>query len=173
MRGGSKACGGGQAMEILTIGKVIERVAEVGGSLQLEGKHVALTLPRNCPPETESAIVETVRANREVVSAMLHDMGSKAPSLEEVKTSLPPGVKLVSYNPKQAPFAVAPVSVVKDAGKFYRAYLKDLGWRIEHPEARAAPPLSDILAKLAEAGLELTFQSTGAGSRRAEEDPPP
>jgi hypothetical protein len=160
-------------MEILTVGEVMDRVAEVGGSLQLEGKHVALTLPPNCPPETEIAIVETIRANRVAVSAILHDMGSEAPPLEEVKASLPPGVKLVSYHPKQAPFAVAPVSVVKNAGKFYRAYLKDLGWRIEHPEGRAAPPLSDIVAKLAEAGLELTFQAAGAGSRRAEEDPPP
>ena len=144
-------------MEILTVGEVIERVVEVGGSLQLEGKHVALTLPRNCPPETESAIVETVRANREVVSAMLHDIGSKAPSLEEVKASLPPGVKLVSYEPKQAPFAVAPISIVTDAGKFFRAYLKDLAWQLEHPDGYAAPPLVDILSKLGDAGLELAL----------------
>jgi hypothetical protein len=149
-------------MEILTVGEVIERVAEVGGSLQLEGKdgeHVALTLPRNCPPETESAIVETVRANREVVPAMLHDIGSKAPSVEKVRASLPPSVRLVSYHPKPAPFAVAPVSIVTDAGKFYRAYLKDLAWRIEHPQGHAAPLLADILSKLADAGLELTVDA--------------
>lgn len=60
-------------MEILTVGEVIDRVAEVGGSLQLKGEHVALTLPWNCPPDTEVAIVETVRANRNVVSAVLRD----------------------------------------------------------------------------------------------------
>lgn len=146
-------------MEILTVGEVIDRVAEVGGSLQLEGERVALTLPRNCPPDTEAAIVGTVRANRDAVSAMLRDMGSKAPSLEEVKASLPPGVKTVGYHPKQAPFAVAPVSVVTDAGKFFRACLKDLAWRLEHPDGYAAPPLADVLAKLAEAGLELSIDA--------------
>jgi hypothetical protein len=147
-------------MEILTIGQAIERVAEEGGTIQLEGKHVALTLPQNCPPDTEAAIVETVRANRDAVAALLSDMASKAPTVEEVRASLPPGVKLVSYQPKHAPFAVAPVSVVKNAGKFYRAYLKDLAWRFEHPAGHAAPPLSDILAKLAEAGLEVTYKSS-------------
>src|ERR1039458_2936646 len=99
-------------MEILSVGEVIDRVAEVGGSLRLEGKHVALTLPQNCPPDTEAAIVETVRANRDAVSAMLSGMGSKAPTLEEVRARLPPDIKLVSYDPKQAPFAVALVSLV-------------------------------------------------------------
>ena len=149
-------------MEILTVGDVIERVAEVGGTLHLEGKHVALTLPQECPLETESAIVETIRVNREAVSAILDDIGSNAPSLEEVNASLPPGVKLVTYHPKQAPFAVAPVSVVTNAGKFFNAYLRDLRWRIEHPDGDAAPPLNDILAKLGDAGLELAVE---AGAR--------
>ena len=128
-------------MEILTVGEVLDRVAEVGGCLRLEGEHVALTLPGNCPPETESTIVENVRANRDVVSAILYDIGSKAPSLEEVRASLPPGVRLVSYHPKQPPFAVAPVSIVTNAGKFYRKYLDDLAWRIEHGgEGYSAPP---------------------------------
>ena len=142
-------------MEILTVGELVERVAEVGGSLYLEGNHVALTLPQNCPPDTEAAIVETIRANRDAVSAILDDMGSKAPSLEEVRASLPPGIKLVSYEPKQAPFDLTPVFTVTKAGKFYRAYLRDLTWRLEHPHDYAAPPLADILSKLAEAGLEL------------------
>ena len=146
-------------MEILTVGEVIERVAEVGGSLHLEGKHVALALPRNCPPDTEAAIVETIRANRDAVSAILDDMGNKAPSLQEVRASLPPGVRLLSYQPKQAPFAVAPVSVVTNAGKFFRAYLSALRWRLEHPHGYAAPPLPDILGKLADAGLELTVDA--------------
>ena len=143
-------------MEILSVGEVIDRVAEVGGSLRLEGKHVALSLPRDCPPETESAIVETVRANRDAVSAMLGDLGSKAPTVEEVRASLPPSVKLVRYEPKQAPFAVVPVSLVNNAGKFYRCYLAALSRRLAKPEGYPCPPLADILSKLADAGLELT-----------------
>ena len=51
-------------MEILSLGEVLDRVAEVGGSLRLEGEHVALSLPQNCPPDSEVAIVESVRAER-------------------------------------------------------------------------------------------------------------
>lgn len=36
-----------------------------------------------------------------------------------------------------------------------RKYLKDLAWRVAHPDAHAAPPLTDILTKLADAGLDL------------------
>jgi len=146
------------------VGEVIDRVDEVGGSLQLEGKHVALTLPQNCPPDTEAAIVETVRANRDAVSAKLSGMGSKAPTVEEVRASLPPGAKLVSYEPKQAPFAVAPVSLVNDAGKFYRAYLADLSRRLAKPEGYHCPPLADILSKLADAGVELRVDASAGGT---------
>ena len=146
-------------MEILTVGEAIDRVAEVGGRLQLEGEHVALALPRNCPPDTEAAIVETIRANRDAVSVMLRDKGSKAPSLEEVIASLPSGVKLVSYRPKEAPFAVAPVSIVTDAGKFYRSRLADLSGRMAEPMTHSCPPLDDILSKLSDAGLELRIDA--------------
>jgi hypothetical protein len=146
-------------METLTIGEVIERVARVGGSLQLEGKHVALTLPHNCPPDTEAAIVETIRRDRKAVIAILQDIESKAPSLEEVKASLSPGVRLVSYRPRQAPFAVMSISVVTDAEKFYRAYLADLSRRLAKLKGCHCPPLADILSKLADAGLELTVDA--------------
>ena len=101
--------------------------------------------------------METIRRHRDAVAALLADRESRPPSVEEVKAMLPPGVTLVSYEPKQTPFKVAPVSVVTDAGKFFRAYLRDLRWRVEHPSGHAAPPLADILSKLAEAGIELAL----------------
>jgi hypothetical protein len=68
---------------------------------------------------------------------------------------LPPGFRLVSYHPKKAPFAVAPVSIVTNARKFLRAYLRDLRWLAKHTNTHATAPLANILAKLADAGLEL------------------
>jgi hypothetical protein len=95
----------------------------------------------------------------ELPADILSDMASKAPSLEEVKASLPPGVRLVNYQPREVPFAVAPVSIVTQAGKFYRAYLADLARRLEKPEGYHCPPLSDILSKLSSAGLELMIEA--------------
>jgi len=106
--------------------------------------------------------VQEIRANRDAIREMLREQESKAPSIEEVKAALPPGVRLIAYTPKATPFPVAPVSIVTNAGKFFNAYLRDLRWRLEHPDGYAAPPLADILSKLGDAGLELTFDGPGA-----------
>jgi hypothetical protein len=135
------------------LGEALDRVEALGGRLRLEGEKIKIRLPEDCPDAPK--LVQAIRSNREAIRQMLFDQQSKAPSLEEVLKLLPPGVRLVSYRPKEAPFAVAPVSIVTNGAKFYRSYLKDLAWRIEHPEGRAAPPLADILAKLADAGLDL------------------
>jgi hypothetical protein len=56
------------------------------------------------------------------------------------------------------------VSVVTNAGKFFRAYLRDVRWGLEHPDGYATPPLTDILGHLANAGLELRLQLRAAVS---------
>jgi hypothetical protein len=128
----------------------IDRLRELGGEVFLDGGRLKYRIPDT--PEANE-VIEEIRQNREAIREMLSEQASKPPSLEEVRAILPPGVKVASYAPKQTPFAVAPVSIVTTAGKFYRTYLKDLAWRLKHPQSYAAPPLADILAKLADAGL--------------------
>ena len=101
----------------------VDRIRELGGELFLVGDRLKYRIPAG-NLEARQLIAE-IRRDREAVIAMLRDIESKPPSVEEVRAALPPGVKLVSYNPKQSPFAVAPVSVVTNAGKFYRAYLAE------------------------------------------------
>ncbi|MGD1105234.1 MAG: hypothetical protein ABSA59_24580 [Terriglobia bacterium] len=131
---------------------LLDRLSFFGCQVRVEGDKLKVRGPDR--PEVEELVSE-LRREREAAIAFLRDRESKPPSLEEVRSSLPPCVKLVSYEPKQAPFAVAPVSVVTNAGKFYRAYLADLSRRLAKPEGYHCPPLRDILAKLADAGLEL------------------
>jgi len=134
----------------------VDRIRELGGELFLVGDRLKYRIPAG-NPEARQLIAE-IRRDREAVIAMLRDIESKPPSLEEVKAGLPAGVRLVSYQPREVPFAVAPVSVVTNAGKFYRAYLADLSRRLAKPEGYHCPPLADILAKLADAGLELRVE---------------
>lgn len=133
----------------------IDRIRELGGELRLDGEKIRYKIPRT--PEAREIISE-IRKDRAAIIAMLKDRESTPPSLAEVRAALPAGVQLVSYRPKQAPFAVAPVSVVTDAGKFYRAYLRDLKARLEKPQSYHCPPLADILSKLGDAGLELRIE---------------
>ncbi|HEV2416547.1 MAG TPA: hypothetical protein VGX94_01965 [Terriglobia bacterium] len=148
-------------MGVLTIGEVFEQVALMGGSLGLNGERVELVLPD--VPEAD-ALTESVRLNRDVIAAMLKDQESRAPSVEEVKAILPAGVRLVSYQPKEAPFAVNVANIVTNAGRFYRAHFADLARRLEKPEGYHCPPLSDILGKLGAAGLELKIERGCYGS---------
>lgn len=141
-----------------TIGDALDRVAQAGGSLWLSGEKIKLCLPEDCGDSAK--IVEALRRDRQAVIAMLRDIESKPPSLEEVKAMLPPGVQVLKYQPRTPPFAVAPVSVVTNAGRFFRAYLRDMAWRLEHPKAYACAPLHEILAKLAEAGVELEIDAS-------------
>jgi len=108
-----------------------------------------------------AALVSELHARRDDAITILRDTGSRPPSVEEIQAALPSGVTLVSYQPRQTPFVVAPVSVVTNAGRFFRAYLRDLKWRLDHPDGYAAPPLTDILSKLADAGLELKIGGPG------------
>jgi len=83
------------------------------------------------------------------------DAGSLAPPKCPL---LPPGVRLIRYRPKPSPVAVAPVSIVTDVGKFIAAYLADLDYRLRHPDTYACASLPEILAKLAEVGVELATE---------------
>jgi hypothetical protein len=129
----------------------------LGGEVFLAGDKVRYRIPSDCPEAEE--IISELRKDRQALVEYLQDRASKAPSLDEVEASVPPGVKVVSYRPREAPFAVAPVSVVTNAGKFYRRYLADLGQRIGNPVGYSCPPLADILAKLAEGGLEVRVET--------------
>jgi len=72
---------------------------------------------------------------------------------------LPRGVRLVRYSPKKPPVAVAPIAIVTDVDRFIHSYLRDLQFRLEHPKAHACAPLYEILAKLAEVGVELEIDA--------------
>src|SRR5215471_5402168 len=139
-----------------TLASPIDRLRQLGGELFLEGDRLRYRIPADSLEARE--VLADLRRNRDAVAAMLRDQQSRPPSLHEVKALLPASVRLGSYEPKEAPFAVAPISIVSDAGKFYRAYLADLARRLEKPEAHHCPPLADILRKLADAGLELRIE---------------
>jgi hypothetical protein len=139
-------------MGSVSAGDIIDRLAACGCIVRTEGEKLKVRGPNL--PEV-AALVSELHARRDEALALLRDRESTPPGLEEVQGMLPAEVKLVSYKPKQAPFAVAPASVVTNAGKFYRSYLADLARGLAKPEGYHCPPLTDILSKLADAGLEL------------------
>jgi len=132
--------------------EVLDRLSSFGCQVRVEGDKLKVRGPAR--PEVEE-LVSDLRREREAAIAFLRERESKPPSLEEVRSYLPRGMRVARYEPKQTPFAVAPNSVVTNAGKFYRGYLADLRKRLADLEGHSCPPLGDILAKLADAGLEI------------------
>lgn len=136
----------------MTAFEVIDRLTELGCAVRVEGERLKVRGPNlpEVPP-----LVSQLRARRHEAIFVLREQQSKPPSPEEVTAMLPPGVRVRGYEPKASPFDVAPVYAVTNAGKFFRSYLLDLARRLAHPDTYAAPPLTDILAKLADVGLDL------------------
>jgi hypothetical protein len=146
---------------------VLDRLAALGCAVRVEGERLKVRGPDL--PEV-AALIPELSAHREEAMLLIRELRSAPPTLGEIEALLPESVRVLRYEPKPAPFAVAPVSVVTNAGKFFQAYLKDLAWRMEHPEDHAAPSLADILAKLADAGLDL--MADGSSFRLGEKDQP-
>jgi len=141
--------------------KLDQAVAEFeskGGEFTLNGPQVSVQYPPE-HRDTLAPILATLRANRTAVAALIRERYCGVPAPAQCPP-VPLGVRLVKYAPKAPPVAVAPVSIVTDVDKFIRAYLRDLGQRLQHPGTHACASLPEILAKLAEVGLELALDGS-------------
>ncbi len=73
--------------------------------------------------------------------------------------ALPPGVRLMSYQPKEPPVAITVCSVVTDVPKFIEHCLAELSARLHSPvQIRAGDSVFELLSKLADCGLELVVE---------------
>jgi hypothetical protein len=129
------------------------RFRDLGGQLFLEGEKIRYRIPAGNAEARR--LLADIRPDRDALAELLREEQSTPPSLAQITAMLPPHVRLLSYWPKETPFAVSITSVVTNAGKFYTAYLTDLARRLQDPRGYHTLPLADILAKLREGGLEL------------------
>jgi hypothetical protein len=143
---------------------LIEALQSVGVRFRIEGGRVRASLPKPTPSEIISAL-ESLRPYKADVRTLIEARMVAEPLPNEARgvlasadpPPLPRGVRLLSYCPKSPPVAVTSISVVTDISKCLRSYLQDLEFRLEHPQARVCAPLSEILSKLAEVGVELAL----------------
>jgi hypothetical protein len=133
--------------------EVLQSLEARGVRFRLEGEKVKAALPKPTPP-TVVRDLEALRARRDEVRRLIAGTAHG-----DCPYPLPPGVRLVRYVPKAPPVEIVPISIVNDVDKFIRSCLRDLQFRLEHPKAYACAPLHEILAKLAEVGVELEIDA--------------
>jgi len=160
----------------MTVFELMERLTRIGASVSAEGDQVAVRFSEEhrrqvegLGPEIRRLKPELLKKLNDASSDTLFDgletrLDGERDDVRRVRAPaecppLPAGVKLVRYCPKAPPVAVQPCSIVTDVDKFIRSYLRDLGFRLEHPKAYACAPLPEILAKLAEVGVELEIDA--------------
>lgn len=129
----------------------------LGGEFILEKDHLEVQYPRR-QMGALTPVLATLRAHRHEVAILIRGRHSGGVSAPAQCPRLPAGVRLVKYVPKNPPVAVGAINIVTDVDMFIRAYLADLQHRLQHPKTYACATLPEIIAKLAEVGLELTIE---------------
>jgi|GEM_PF-1904131 len=170
----------------MTLLELMERLTGIGASMSADGDQVAVYFPEERRVDVEALGLEIRRLKPELLRVIaepsmkpvtagpespLHGLiGGQLVTMTPAPAecpALPQGVRLVKYAPKDPPVAIAPISIVTEVDKFIRAYLRDLGHRLKYPETHACAPLSEILAKLAEVGLEVTLDGSTERTRES------
>lgn len=134
------------------IQNMVQSLEAQGVRFWLDGEKVRANLPKPTPPSVLRAL-EALRVRRDEVRRLIESAGQN-----HFPYSLPSGVLLVSYQPKEPPVAIAVCSVVTDVPKFINHALSELNARLHAPtQIRAGDSVFELLSKLADCGLELTI----------------
>jgi hypothetical protein len=128
----------------VTPSELIEAVEEAGGTLELHGERVRYQMPT-----AATHLLEELRGQREEVKALLLE--------RRISAALPPGVRLVSWHPKEPPIVLTQSSVVNDPVKFIEGTLRQLRYALDarrncaycrrlrgEPGPRISPSLDEV-----------------------------
>ena len=168
----------------MTTDEALRELREYGAFLLSDGSNIRVRVPRRqkTPADVQMAL-ETLRSHKEEALLLLGgepDQDRPVPTGPEVTPlassrehalhdencpnrlalDLPPGVRVVRCEPKQAPIAIDMASVVVDVEKFIRAELYELNARLCSPvQIRGGWGVYAILDRLRQVGVELELES--------------
>jgi len=146
---------------------LLEEVRRLGGKFHLREDGVKVEYPEEVR-EDMRPILDKLRQKRDEVCKLLYKQASGIPAPPGCPP-IPAGVRLKKYAPKPGPVLIAPWSLVAHPDQFIAACFRDLDWRLKHPKSYAAPPIPQILAKLAEVGVEVELEAGGLAAGKTRE----
>jgi hypothetical protein len=130
--------------------EVLEAVQNVGGLLTLSGERIQYALP-----DYAVWLVPELRQNREELIELLRDSGTPPP--------MPPGVRLLKWEPKTPPVGIVRMGVVTHVDKFIGATLRELRARLEGKDFLAGNwSLRELVDRLEQVGVVVSVESNSA-----------
>jgi hypothetical protein len=128
--------------------EVLEAVQNAGGSLTISGGRIRYALP-----DSALWLVTELKQHREELIGLLREEGTPPP--------MPPGVRLLKWQPKDPPIAIVHMGIVSNVPKFVAATLLQLRARLEGKDSLAGNwSLRELVDRLEQVGVAVEIEST-------------
>jgi hypothetical protein len=131
----------------MTAIEVLHAVEKAGGSLALNGGQIKYTIPKRA-----AWLVPELRQNRGELMGLLREGGTPPP--------MPPGVRLLKWQPKDPPIAIVHMGIVSNVDKFVAATLLQLRARLDGKDSLAGNwSLRELVDRLEQVGVAVEIES--------------
>jgi hypothetical protein len=131
--------------------EVLDAVQDLGGSLTLNGERIQYEIPTSA-----DWLITELRQHRGELVELLKEC--------EIPPLMPPGVRLVKWEPKKPPVAIVRMGIVTNVDKFIGATLRELRARLDSKDFLAGNwPLRELVDRLEQVGVMVSIESTSVG----------
>jgi hypothetical protein len=126
--------------------ELLEAVQNLGGSLTLSGERIQYALP-----DSELWLVHELQQHRQELIGLLRE--------ERMPPPMPPGVRLLRWEPKNPPIAIVHLGIVGNVHKFVAATLLQLQARLEGKDFLAGNwSMRELVDRLEQVGITVQIE---------------
>lgn len=130
----------------MTAIELLNAVEKVGGSLVLNGSQIKYAIPKRA-----RWLISELKQNREELVRLLRGERTPAP--------MPPGVRLLKWDPKTPPVAIVRMGIVTNVDLFIDSTLRELRARLEGKNFLAGNwSLRELVDRLEQVGVRVQVE---------------
>lgn len=142
----------------MTAIEVLHAVKKAGGALALNGGQIKYKIPKPA-----AWLVTELKQHREDLIGLLREGETPPP--------MPPGVRLLKWEPKNPPIAIVRMGIVSNVPKFIAATLLQLQARLEGKDFLAGNwSLRELVDRLEQVGVVVKVVSTQSAGKNDEQN---
>jgi hypothetical protein len=135
----------------VNVAEAVNQVEATGGAFRLDGAKVRVWYPGYEQRDRLVGHVSFLRAHREEATAFLR--------ARALIPAMPPGVRLINWNPKVPPVAIEACAVVTDPPLFARTTLRQLETALAQPKRWVGWSVPQLIDRLAQVGVFVALES--------------